>query len=318
MERSKCPKISGLVYVDGHKQTNRYGEVTVRYNRLIQQYGPIQGKGFKQGIGVTLRVQKTGGSDRRMKDNEKQPRCDVSIVSVAPDHVFIKIRTREIPEFVENKLCEVFFDEQNVCSLDKSKNFDHQIDLYEELLNDTIPSASKSFEIDGPLRYILECWGQTGQRKSKTKPMNPNRFAQNLTYYGIRLSNPKINGSQGQAFLEAMKMFYRKTPPITIIHGPPGTGKSTVTAEIIYQIDQKYPSNKILVLAPSHVAVDGLVRSVGMRSNEIGIHRRVNDLSKITDDFVKLKFCSDVPPDLIRRDVNIIRNNIESDSRRCE
>ena len=73
--------------------------------------------------------------------------------------------------------------------------------------------------------------------------------------------------------------------PITIIHGPPGTGKTTVVAEAVYQITLKFPDKRILVVGPSHAATDNICLALGkyLGKNEIFRYGRV---SKVTDEAV--------------------------------
>ncbi|MEZ6134017.1 MAG: AAA domain-containing protein [Pirellulaceae bacterium] len=44
---------------------------------------------------------------------------------------------------------------------------------------------------------------------------------------------------------------------LAIIHGPPGTGKTTTLAEIVYQAVQG--GHRVLACAPSNTAVDNLL-----------------------------------------------------------
>ena len=55
---------------------------------------------------------------------------------------------------------------------------------------------------------------------------------------------------------------------ITLIHGPPGTGKTHVATEIVVRVCQKYSSgkNKVLVTAETNMAVDNLTRKLLQRS----------------------------------------------------
>ncbi len=52
------------------------------------------------------------------------------------------------------------------------------------------------------------------------------------------------------------------SPDMTLIQGPPGTGKTTVILEILRQLfrmHRKNPSFKVLLVAPTHVAVDNVL-----------------------------------------------------------
>ncbi|XP_078584897.1 DNA-binding protein SMUBP-2-like isoform X2 [Branchiostoma floridae x Branchiostoma japonicum] len=73
--------------------------------------------------------------------------------------------------------------------------------------------------------------------------------------------NPSLNESQREAVQFALRQ-----REVAVIHGPPGTGKTTAVVEIITQaVKQKL---KVLATAPSNVAVDNLVE----RLAGYGIH----------------------------------------------
>ena len=61
---------------------------------------------------------------------------------------------------------------------------------------------------------------------------------------------PNLNASQLYAVETSLKS------PLTLIQGPPGTGKTVTSATIIYHLSNMYKKDKILVCAPSNVAVD--------------------------------------------------------------
>lgn len=67
--------------------------------------------------------------------------------------------------------------------------------------------------------------------------------------------NQQLNNSQREAIRAILE-----NDALLIVHGPPGTGKSTTLAEAIYQLVQK--GEKVLVSAPSNAAVDHLSKSL--------------------------------------------------------
>lgn len=74
------------------------------------------------------------------------------------------------------------------------------------------------------------------------------RFNDTIEFY-----NKNLDFSQKEAIYFAFKQ-----KELAIIHGPPGTGKTTTLIEIIKQACLKY-NQRILCLAPSNIAVDNLI-----------------------------------------------------------
>jgi len=68
----------------------------------------------------------------------------------------------------------------------------------------------------------------------------------------IQPFNPNLNASQ----IEAVE-FVLSAEDLAIIHGPPGTGKTTTLVELIRQITRR--GENILAVAPSNLAIDNLL-----------------------------------------------------------
>ncbi|KAG0686641.1 ATP-dependent RNA helicase, partial [Pichia californica] len=96
------------------------------------------------------------------------------------------------------------------------------------------------------------------------------------------LNMPNLNTSQLYAVETALKS------PLTLIQGPPGTGKTVTSATIVYHLSNIYKKEKILVCAPSNVAVDHLTEKLtkmGLKVVRIVAKSREDVDSNIT------KFC---------------------------
>ena len=91
-----------------------------------------------------------------------------------------------------------------------------------------------------------------------------------LTY-----SNNRLNESQQQAV-----MAITQNESICIVHGPPGTGKTTTLIEAVYQLVKD--GEKVLVSAPSNTAVDNIAK--GLLAKQLNI-LRVGNASK-TDEAI--------------------------------
>ncbi|KAJ1830535.1 ATP-dependent RNA helicase [Coemansia sp. RSA 2711] len=89
---------------------------------------------------------------------------------------------------------------------------------------------------------------------------------------------PELNASQ----IDAIKSSLRS--PLSLIQGPPGTGKTVTTATLVYHL-ARANTGKILVCAPSNVAVDQLTEKVhrtGLRVVRITARSREELESRIS------------------------------------
>ncbi len=85
--------------------------------------------------------------------------------------------------------------------------------------------------------------------------------------------NKKLNESQQQAVIAITQ-----NETITIVHGPPGTGKTTTLIEAIVQLIKS--GEKILVAAPSNTAVDNIAK--GLIAQNVAV-LRVGNTSKVDE-----------------------------------
>lgn len=107
---------------------------------------------------------------------------------------------------------------------------------------------------------------------------------QNLFPSSLQLSNVQIemnldrlNASQHQAVAESL------TGPLTCIWGPPGTGKTHAIVSIIIEIVSRMKEARLLVTAPTHNAVDNVMRKFMTYASEHHNLANLNVLRVSTD-----------------------------------
>ena len=96
----------------------------------------------------------------------------------------------------------------------------------------------------------------------------PNLPLHKLTYF-----NQQLNESQQEAVSVIVQ-----NEKICIVHGPPGTGKTTTLIEAIKQLVNN--QEKVLVSAPSNAAVDNIaigLQTVGLKILRVGNSSKVNE-----------------------------------------
>ena len=76
----------------------------------------------------------------------------------------------------------------------------------------------------------------------------------------LTFENQGMNESQKHAVKFALKA------PLTIVHGPPGTGKTSTLVEFILQHLQMYPGKRLLITAASNIAADTILERLSNNS----------------------------------------------------
>ncbi|XP_058925286.1 DNA-binding protein SMUBP-2 [Kogia breviceps] len=147
---------------------------------------------------------------------------------------------------ITQKLVTVAFDESHDFQLSLDREHSYRLlklanDITYKRLKKTLISLKKYHS--GPASSLTEVlFG--GSEPSPASEIPP------LTFY-----NTTLDASQQEAVWFALSQ-----KELAIIHGPPGTGKTTTVVEIILQAVKQ--GSKVLCCAPSNIAVDNLVEQL--------------------------------------------------------
>jgi ATP-dependent RNA/DNA helicase IGHMBP2 len=174
----------------------------------------------------------------------QQDRLEGTITHISGDRLKLSLRTDELPDWSRNgKLgIDVVFDENSYTEM-------------ENALKQAPVRAEKKEE--GRLVQVL-----TGN--------NPATYDERLKPY----DNPKLNTKQNEAVNKILR-----ANELAIVHGPPGTGKTTTLVQAIKALIQQQPQ-QVLVTAPSNAAVDLLSEKLsdeGLNVVRVGNPARVNE-----------------------------------------
>lgn len=89
---------------------------------------------------------------------------------------------------------------------------------------------------------------------------------------------PNLNTSQNLAVSTSL------TTPLLCLWGPPGTGKTETILSIILSFQSSFPDSRILITAPTHNAVDNVLRRYLSRSPSITPLRLSTEIRKVAPD----------------------------------
>ena len=123
----------------------------------------------------------------------------------------------------------------------------------------------KELEQNKQLVQLFEKIHQADADTTNNEPINFSSFD---------FQNKKLNESQQQAVGKVVQ-----NNGITILHGPPGTGKTTTLAEAVLQLIKN--GEKVLISAPSNTAVDHFAKTLIQKGVKL---LRVGNSSKVDDE----------------------------------
>ena len=216
----------------------------------------IRGSEMSRGDYLTVEVERTTHQDVSHQlrfgmpavlfsnHEPKKDRVEGTITHQSGNRLKITLRTDELPDWSrDGKLgIDLLFDDNS----------------YDEMQNALKNASSLEENTDeGRLTRIL-----TGERKPT--------FKTDLPFYNA----PKLNESQQGAVNKILS-----ANELAIVHGPPGTGKTTTLVEAIKALI-KQDKKQILVVAPSNTAVDLLSEKLsdqGLNVLRVGNPARVSE-----------------------------------------
>jgi ATP-dependent RNA/DNA helicase IGHMBP2 len=140
------------------------------------------------------------------------------------------------------------------------------------------------------LKEVIEAKNSTplAELRDKFYGIKPTHAIQGIPFFS---KNQSLNPSQITAVENMLGM-----DDFLVIHGPPGTGKTTTLVEGIYQLTKK--EKQVLVCSPSNSAVDLLVEKLA----QIGLKvLRIGNISRVNEDILSqtLDFKIDASPEML-------------------
>ncbi len=129
---------------------------------------------------------------------------------------------------------------------------DEEVDLPPLLRLDRLATDVTYRRLADALRALLrDRTGEEGRYLDTMFGAREPRFADRPSDAEIRFCDPNLDPAQRAAVAHALR-----AEPVALIHGPPGTGKTTAVVELIRQAVLR--GERVLATAPSNVAVDNL------------------------------------------------------------
>ncbi|MGK7393147.1 MAG: AAA domain-containing protein [Candidatus Cyclobacteriaceae bacterium M3_2C_046] len=162
---------------------------------------------------------------------------------------------------------------------------------------DLLFDEASYLEMENALKRLMELdKGRVKELREILLGYQPARFAR-----VDALSSPLLNTSQQEAL-----HLVRSALDLAIIHGPPGTGKTTTLVQAIKATLQE--ENQVLVCAPSNAAVDLLVEKLGEQDLRV---LRLGHPARVTDSVLSRTLDARIAEHQAYRDIKKLRKKAE-------
>ncbi|MFN8577485.1 MAG: AAA domain-containing protein [Candidatus Sericytochromatia bacterium] len=190
-----------------------------------------------------------------------------SVINVKNDKIKVLFNISEIPDWLEEGKIglDLYYDEKTFKEMDFSLNYVINTD-------------------DKRINYLKEIF--YGVNKAKFDKSRINNYKKNKDY-------DKLNQSQKNAIDKVLE-----SEDICIIHGPPGTGKTTTLVNTIETV-LSY-EKQVLVVAPSNTAVDLIAQLLSQKDLNIV---RIGNPAKVDIENLKITFDSKVENHLLYQEL---------------
>ncbi|MDW7695558.1 AAA domain-containing protein [Flammeovirgaceae bacterium SG7u.111] len=146
---------------------------------------------------------------------------------------------------------------------------------YGKLGVDVLFDSASYKEMDIAMERVIDAKdGRLAELRSVLLGKKPAEFDENH----FQIENPNLNSSQNKAVNKILS-----AKDVAIIHGPPGTGKTTTLVEAVCQTLKH--EEQVLVAAPSNTAVDLLTERLSQRGVNV---LRIGNPARVTEELMHL------------------------------
>lgn len=186
---------------------------------------------------------------------EKTPEAGSGASSFTPLHLKLKASVSYVDG---DRMVVALPDGFSVADLQDRENLGLQLSFDETSYRLMFEALDRTMRAKGRLAYLRDLF--YSRQKAETFTFSPLRF-------------PYLNATQERAVNEVLR-----AKDVAVVHGPPGTGKTTTLVEAIYETLRR--ESQVLVCAQSNMAVDWISEQLvdrGVNVLRIGNPTKVND-----------------------------------------